>query len=260
MFNFTHAIVRAVPRSLINSFRSVPSAIINPHHARVQHGKYVGQLRQHIPNMHYLAPDNKLPDCPFVESTATVIENKAIISNMGRWPLPRRGEINEITKTFAQCQLDIYKAPIGTHLDGGDVINTKHGMLVALSARTNEDGVGFLSYVTKKPVYVIRMPGQYVLKSLATPLDEDTMVVAESTIGKNGFKFEDFEFEMVKVPDIICANVVRIADTVLMPSGFPKSEEIIRRACEKRNLKLVPLNISEFIKADGDMSCLSILF
>jgi dimethylargininase len=260
MFKFTTAIVRAIPRTFPKALRVNSATSINLHLARKQHGDYLTQLRKHIPNIHSLWPDVHLPDCPFVESTSTVIGNRAIVSNMGRWPHVRRNEIHEITQIFAKCHLDIYKAPVDSDIDGGDVINTQHGIFVGLSHRTNENGISFLSYVMKQPIYMIRVPGQHVLKSLMTRIDENTMVVDEKTVDKEKLVFEDFELELLKVPDPICANIVRIGDTVMMPAGYPKSEEVIRGFCEKKELKCVTVDISEFIKAEGDLSCLSILY
>lgn len=265
MFNFTSVIVRAVPRTFTQAFRWNLNASINLHQAKVQHGKYVAHLRRLVKNVHYLSPDMSLPSSPLVESTAVVIDNKAIINSMSQWPCGRTKEVDEVTKTLLMSNIDVYKCPKEANLDGSDVLQTKDGIIVGLSTKTNKAGCDFLKYVTKQPVFSLEMPFGYTLKSCVTLLDEKTVVVPESSLRPAkglsvNFDKSQVMFDVVVVPNIQCSNIMRIAGTVFIPAGYPKSEAILREACEKRGLKCVVLDINEFIKADGHMSAMSILF
>ncbi len=145
--------------------------------------------------------------------------------------------------------VDVVPIESGT-LDGGDVLFTGRELFVGLSSRTNEEGARALGTIFPHvPLHTIRVAGALHLKSVATALDAKTLLVAQS-LPIHGY-------ELVRVPDPICANVVTAGDAVLAQAGFPASEAIIRaRAGDKH---LVTLVMSELAKADAALTCCSVL-
>ncbi len=112
-----------------------------------------------------------------------------------------------------------------------------------------------------------------VLHGQMTALSEDTIVVADIPQGHALVNLiqntRDGPFapatrppplEFVYVPDMLCSNILRIGPHVVMQAGYPKSEAVLRPQCEKRGLTLHTLEMGEFAKADGALTCCSLLF
>jgi len=149
-------------------------------------------------------------------------------------------------------------------LDGGDVMYTGKDIFVGLTRRTNTNAIEQISkWFNNTPVHTIPCLNSLHLKCVVTPYDENTLIVAE----KEGEQFQDYikqncntSYRLVLVPDIIAANIVRIGDTIVIQDGFPKSEEILKKLAHEDNVKVISLPMSELIKADGCLTCGSILF
>lgn len=67
-----------------------------------------------------------------------------------------------------------------------------------------------------------------------------------------------FRYEVTIIFSSISYNASEIVG--ILQNGFPKSEAIIRDACRERGLTISKLHMSEFIKADGALTCCSVLF
>lgn len=236
-----------------------PLTPINLKLAIEQHDHYIATLKTLIPNVITLEGDPNHPDCNFIEDTAIVVDDIAVISHMGAEA--RRGEeipVSEVLKTLVK---HIYHLEPSATMDGGDILYTGRHLIVGLSKRTNELALNQLKEIFKDKVEVIGAPvteGLH-LKSILSLFDEDTLIVADTKAG-NALLENLPDYTFVKVPDAVSANVLRIRSTLLIQEGFPQSEKIISDLCIEKNVGLIKLNMSELIKADGALTCGSILF
>ena len=131
---------------------------------------------------------------------------------------------------------------------------------IGLSGRTNEEGgrqlAAFLGEegFSSSFIPIHDIPGILHLKSGMTFLGENTLVAIGSLAERAEFK----DYRLVRVDDdeAYAANCVRINDFVLLPSGYPK----LQADLEILGFKLILLDMSEFRKMDGGLSCLSLRF
>jgi dimethylargininase len=213
--------------------------------ARAQHRAYVDALR--VDRVIQLPASEAHPDSCFVEDTAVVVGRRAAITRMGA--PSRRGEEAATRAALVDLGVEIRAIEAPGTVDGGDVLFTGRDLFVGLSSRTNEEGARQLRAIFPEiPLHTIRVAGALHLKSIATALDPETLLVA-ADLPISGY-------ELVRVPDPICANVVVLGDTVLAQAGFPESERIIRSRTTKR---VVLLTMSELAKADAALTCCSVL-
>jgi dimethylargininase len=172
----------------------------------------------------------------------------------------RSGEILSIAKTLAEHyeRLDAVQPP-GT-IDGGDVCQIENHFLIGISERTNEAGVQQLSkYLeaagfTSSHVDIRALDGLLHLKSGISYLGENRVLVTESLSGRNELE----GLELVNVPDgeEYAANCIRVNDYLLFAAGFPK----LRNKLEHLGYNIIELDMYEFQKMDGGLSCLSLRF
>jgi dimethylargininase len=151
-------------------------------------------------------------------------------------------------------------------VDGGDVLVMGGEILIGLSARTNEAGVAVVrsTFASYGPTAVVRLPSQppcLHLKSFMSVLDERTIVLHD-VLGKSveqQLQQNARPYELIYVPDVVAANVLRVQNCIFIQDGFPVSEALLRQQAAKRELSVVALNMSELIKADGALTCCSVL-
>lgn len=151
-------------------------------------------------------------------------------------------------------------------MDGGDILYTGKHLFVGLSKRTNEEAFKMLQIIFKDRLEVIPVPvsGGLHLKSILSCFDTKTLIVAETRAGlevkKSIQALTNKDYQFVFAPDPEASNVLRVGNTLIVQEGFPRSESIFFNLCIEKRVKLVKLNMSELIKADGALTCGSILF
>lgn len=196
----------------------------------------------------------------------------AVIARIGT--ASRAGEEAPVAAALADLGCEIrYLAPPAT-LDGGDVLQLPGSrvILVGLSARTNAAGVAQLAaHLPDHSVHGVPVPAGLHLKSAVTALDGATLLFADNaagralsaaltehpalTAGAGGAPWRH-----VLVPDPVAANVLLVGEHVVMQGGCPASEALLEELCAPRGLRLHKLpRMTEFIKADGALTCCSIL-
>lgn len=251
----THGIVRR-PGDQFSDALSRAHLVPHVGKARVQHEQYCKALRSLGVELLVLEPLHGFPDCPFVEDAAVVNERCAILANPGA--PSRKGEVASIRQLLAQryradCLFAI--EPPGT-LDGGDVCRVGECYFIGLSGRTNEAGAGQLREVLERhgfAVTLIRLTALLHLKSGLAALDDHTVVVA----GELGARAEIQAYRRVVLEDddAYAANCLAVNGTVLLAAGFPR----MKRAVEALGYRSLELDVSEFRKVDGGLTCLSLL-
>ena len=237
--------------------------------AILQHEKYVNTIKSIVSTVHSLPADDTHPDCCFIEDTCIIINHIVVISRMGA--AERRGEELEV-KTFLQNQsffpqLKIHTMEAPATMDGGDVLYTGTELLVGLSSRTNEAAITQLRLVFKEvgiAVEGIPVTAGLHLKSVVSAFDEKRLIIADTIAGRAVMESIErslpHRYQFITVPDEVAANVLRLSNTLIVQAGYPESEMILRKVCEENCLTVVTLDMSELVKADGALTCCSVLF
>ena len=261
--HFTRAIVRTPSRSFAAGLTSAGEGAPDIERALEQHSRYVQALRDCGLNVTGLPPDEAYPDGTFVEDTAILTGRAAILTRPGA--PSRQGEVRSI----AQCLRDFYaerrtiEAP-GT-VDGGDICEADGHFLIGVSARTNEDGARQLAEhlrhlgYTSSVIDIRAKPALLHLKSGIAYLGAALWVV-DGAVRDELRSWDGFggAARMVVAPptEAYAANCVRVNDSVLVAAGYPQ----ISAALEQQGCRVLRLNMSEFRKMDGGLSCLSLRF
>ena len=213
-----------------------------------QHKDYVKALEEVGGHIEYLPSQENSPDATFVEDAAIILNDKALLCPMKE--LSRQTEVESIAKTLKPRIECVNMDPPAT-LDGGDVMMTPDTIFVGISKRTNINAVKALEKLTPKKVIPVVVKKGLHLKSAVTYLGNNLLVIDSSRIETSNLK----QFEWINVNHSYSANCLALGDHVLMPSGFPDVHEKIISS----GFKAVELEMSEFEKADGAITCLSII-
>ena len=264
--NFDNALVRGLSNSFEDSLKQNPPPIpIDLGLARKQHAAYIEMISKHVPNVVEIPADDAHPDCNFIEDTAIIVGDTAVISIMGA--RERRGEEIPVAKSLKKLGLkNIIPLRSPATMDGGDILFTGNHLFVGLSSRTNAEALKQLEQIFSDRIRVFGVPvteGLH-LKSVISFFDSSTLIVADSAAG-HSIRDRINEvvpgaYEIVQVPDQVSANVLRMGSTVIVQKGFERSENILKELCDRKGVSLKTLDMSELIKADGALTCGSLLF
>jgi dimethylargininase len=255
----TRAIVRGVADTLDGCIR--PPGSVDPIDiplARRQHAAYVEALSRLGLEVHSIAADDRYPDCCFVEDPAVIAGDAALVC---RSAAPaRRGEEVEVERALARFMRTERMAAPAT-MDGGDVMRVGKTLYVGLTERTNPEAALQLETIAGPAgfrVTTLRVRGVLHLKSACTPLDEDTVLVDPSKVDARAFA----GCEVVEVPreEGYAANCLSVNGTVLVSEGgFARTRDLVAAWGAHRGFEVVGLEMSEFRKAGGSLTCLSLL-
>ena len=253
---FTEAIVRIPGTNFDQGLTTVQLGVPRFELVLTQHAEYCAALRGCGLNVTTLEADLDHPDSTFVEDTAVVTARSAILTRPGA--LSREGEVTAMRPVLQRFfpALTAIEAP-GT-LDGGDICEAGEHFFLGVSQRTNEEGarqlaahlasVGFTSEV----VDVRGIQSILHLKSGVSYVGENTLVVIEEMAGM----FPGYERVVVAQEESHAANCVLVNDRVLVAAGYPRLAGELR----ERGFDPLELDMSEFQKMDGGLSCLSLRF
>lgn len=249
---FKTAIVRDISSAYPTCISSHPEKHkLSLDKAREQHSRYVQTLSELGLEIIRVEQDPTLPDCCFIEDTAVIYDGKALITRMGA--APRRGETSRI-QDILKNSLPCYRMSPPATLDGGDVIDCGSYLISGISSRTNVDGIETMKKSFQTKVKVVQDPSMVHLKSYVTYLGDNTIVCNLRFAHHPVFA----EFNQIHIPDTesYAANMINVNGTILMSTGFPKSEALIRDT----NFDVLTLDTSEFQKCEGALTCLSLRF
>ncbi|HKQ05256.1 MAG TPA: arginine deiminase-related protein [Blastocatellia bacterium] len=222
--------------------------------AAAQHHAYENALRGLGVEVVRLPAEPDLPDAVFVEDAAIVVDELAVIPLMGA--ASRRPETRSVAVALAAYRpLRHLEAP--ATLDGGDVLRVGRQLFVGLTRRTNQAGVAQLGAHLAPFGYEVQgveVTGCLHLKSACTQVGHNTLLINRDWIDAAPFA----AFDLVDVPatEPGAANALLIGETVILPSAFPRTIALL----ERRGLKVCAVDVSEFQKAEGGVTCKSIIF
>jgi dimethylargininase len=255
---FANAIVRPPADTFADGLTS--STLGPPQYAKAleQHRRYEEALKRCGLRVTSLAPAREFPDSTFVEDVAVLTRASAMLTRPGAES--RRGEVDLIREVLSKCFSTIAELVAPATLDGGDVCDADGHYFIGVSARTNEQGANQLArWLAAKghesTVVDIRpIVSLLHLKSGLAYIGDDTMVATDELSGHPAFR----RYRMVPVPseEAYAANCIRANDRVLLPEGFP----IAAAALRGLGFAVETIDVSEFEKMDGGLSCLSLRF
>lgn len=255
---FKHAIVRTPGSNFDAGLTTV--SLGRPEFAKVleQHARYCAALEECGLDLTFLEADMRYPDSTFVEDAAIVTERGAILMRPGAES--RAGEVEAIRPALQRFfpEMPAIQAP-GT-VDGGDICEAGEHFFLGLSHRTNEEGArqlaGHLAAFgyTSSTIDVRPMTSILHLKSGIAYIGDNTLVVMEEMAGNPDFS----RFELIRVSEeeSYGANCVQVNERVLVAEGFPH----LTTALRERGFDPLVLDMSEYRKMDGGLSCLSLRF
>lgn len=255
---FRNAIVRIPGSNFAEGLTTVHLGVPCYDIAIKQHSRYCEALEECGLRLTTLDADLRYPDSTFVEDTAVLTPHAAILTRPGA--PSREGEvvaIRPIICSFFPATLEI-DAP-GT-LDGGDICEAESHFFLGLSDRTNEAGVRRLAEhlaglgYTSSVIDVRGMSSILHLKSGISYIGNNTLVVIEEMAGNE--LFHKYELIRVSAAESYAANCVRVNARVLVAAGYP---QLIGELAD-RGFHPLALEMSEFQKMDGGLSCLSLRF
>jgi dimethylargininase len=253
MPQFTHAFVKPPPETYASALTmEAAPRLIDLALARQQHLAYVTKLRELGLTVTELAPDPAFPDSCFVQEVAFVCDGELIVTRPGA--PSRRGEPDAMMDALRSIGLPMKRVMDPALLDGGDVMMTEGKIYVGLSTRTNNAAVEQLQALTKRQVIGVPLPaGLHLLSSCTYLGDERVLITPECSAVK---ELEGFEQFVLAPQEVYAANVLVLGKNAVMPSGFPLAASLL----EEAGFTPHPLDMSEYEKRDGSVTCLSLLW
>jgi dimethylargininase len=198
-----------------------------------------------------LESEEKYPDSCFVEDTVVVHGNRALITRMAKEC--RRGESERVEEVLSEFKkIRSVKAP-GT-LEGGDVVHTPGALICGITKRTNQEGVTQMEQWLETSVHTIEDPNIMHIKSHVTYLSRDVIVVNSRYVDDP--VLEAHTKIILPSDESHSANTLTIGDVVIMSTRHNETSKLVREA----GFDVIQLDMSEFEKCDGALTCLSIIF
>jgi dimethylargininase len=218
--------------------------------ARTQHKKYCSVLEELGLELIVLESEPSFPDCCFVEDTAIVRGNKSFIARLGA--AERQGEETAVADVLRRYTT-MRRAEAPATIEGGDVIHLPDSLLIGVGQRTNREGFRQLSDSLEIRTESVEDPRIFHLKSDVTYLGSDTLLTTARFA-----KHEELQgFNLLHVPagEEYGANTLTVGERVLMSSRHKKTLDVVKQA----GFHPLPIDMSEFEKCDGAITCLSIV-
>jgi dimethylargininase len=252
---FKNAIVRLPSHSVINGLST--SGLGKPVYtlALEQHSQYTETLRRAGLKVKILPAEELFPDSTFIEDAALCTPHCAIITRPGAES--RRGETEGMKHILEEYYSRVEEIIFPGTLEAGDVMMVDKHFFIGVSSRTNIAGADQLIRILERyDMTVTKVPLKKILhlKSGVSCLGNNIILAAGEL--RNEKEFDRFTVIEVDDDESYAANSLWINGKVIVPEGFPKTREKI----EKGGFETITLDVSEFRKVDGGLSCLSLRF
>lgn len=231
----------------------VARAPIDPARAVRQHEDYRQALAECGADVRTLDVNRDWPDSVFIEDVAVVLDEVAVLASMGA--PSRRGEPAGAAAVLGEYR-EVRRVEPPATLEGGDVLRVGRRLLVGRSSRTNAAGISALAAIARPfgyAVTVVPVCDCLHLKTACTALDDRTLLVNPAWVDVR----ELDEFRRVPVPpgEPWAANVARVGGAVCLAAGQPRTADVVRRL----GFAVREIDLTEFAKAEGGVTCLSLL-
>ncbi len=250
---------RALTREVSPDFANAVSNFFNtklPDYegAKGSQEAYFAALRAHGSEVVTLPPIPGFPDCSFTEDTAVIIDEKAVIPNLGH---PSRNGEQDSIADFLSEEFEIAKMPKGATLDGGDVVFYDDRFLVGVSSRTNQQGAVFLADHANRAGFGVQLfdvpESTLHLTTVCSSPRPGTIVAAEGHLTESDLSFAD---ELIWIPEeeSYAANTIAYKDRIIIPDGYKKARELMLDA----GFSVTTVEMTEFREVDASLTCLSV--
>jgi dimethylargininase len=218
-----------------------------------QHGAYEDALRACGATVVQLNANRDLPDCVFVEDTAIVLDEVAVMMSMGAES--RRAEPAAIEAALREYR-EIERVELPATIDGGDVVLCGRTLFVGESPRTNTAGIAALRRIVARHGYeVIGIPVRECLhlKTACSALPDRSLLVNPDWIDTSPLGSRT----LVRVPQAEpwAGDVLVIGERIIVSDAFPQTVGLLGQRWE-----VIPVCVSEFAKAEGGVTCMSLVF
>ncbi len=249
------AIVRTPCPEMIYGLTTVQLGKPNYARALEQHARYIAALESLGVTVEVLPPDHNFPDSTFVEDTALLTPHAAVITRPGA--PSRRGETPAMEKVLANYFQQIYFIEEPGTLEAGDILQVESHFYIGISQRTNISGAEQMIRILNNLGYsasTIPLRELLHLKSGVAYLGNKYLVVAGELIHCPEF----IDFHQIKIPlaESYAAICLAVNGSILLAAGFPRTYQEVKEL----GYPIIELDMSEFRKIDGGLSCLSLRF
>jgi dimethylargininase len=248
------ALIRPVPDSINHcELTHMPRVAIDLGRAREQHAAYHQALADMGCTVQAVAAAHDMPDSVFVEDTAVVLDEIAVVARPG--VASRQAETDAVAAALRRYRR---LAAIGAAatLDGGDVIQVGREIYVGVSGRTNADGVRQLADVARPfgyRVHPVETRGCLHLKSAATCVGDDLLLVNPNWVDAS--QFGRMKAVAIDPDEPFAANVVRLGNAVLCATSARETATRLQRF----GVDVRAVDVSELAKAEGALTCCSLI-
>lgn len=221
--------------------------------ARAQHRAYVNSLKDLGCNVIELPAEPDLPDSVFVEDTAFILPEVAVITRPGADS--RKPETESVARALSSRRKLVYVREPAT-VDGGDVLVLGKTIHVGLSTRSNQEAIDQLNELLAEYGYTVlgvELHDCLHLKSAVTRVDDKTLLMNENWVDTTYFK--GFDLIPVDPSEPHAANCLPVGGSIIFPLAFPKTCAKL----EARGYEVVAVDVSELAKAEGAVTCCSLI-
>ncbi len=224
---------------------------IDPEKAILQHQDYCTALIEAGVEVIQLEPLEAFPDSTFIEDNAVILEGKAYLTTM---KAPTRKGESPLLETELKKYLPVETLAPPMFLDGGDVLTTNDAIFIGQSKRTGNEAILYFQKKLEGPVIPVEVKNALHLKTAATWLGGNRLLV--NSMGCDVTSFKDYDCIEIETEDAYATNCLVIGEKVILPAGYSRVEELLK------NIGLIPrpVAMSEFEKANGGITCLSLIF
>jgi len=219
--------------------------------ARGQHAAYVDALASCGWRPLPVEPADDCPDSVFIEDTVVICDDLAVLTRPGA--PGRRPEVDAVAETVRALGLRTERIGEPGTLDGGDVLQIGQTVYVGLGGRTNEAGIQQLARLlapTGRTVVAVPVVKVLHLKSAVTALPDGTVLAWGDLVDTAPFP------RVLEVPEESGVHVVPLdAERLLIAASAPRTAALL----ESRGYRPVTVDISEYERLEGCVTCLNVL-
>jgi dimethylargininase len=222
--------------------------------ARAQHAEYEACLARAGCRVERLAAGPDMPDSVFVEDTAVVFDEVAIVTRPGA--VSRRVETSAVAEVLRPYR-PLFQIDSPGTVDGGDVLVVGRTCFVGRSSRTNDAGIAQMRGVLAPYGYrltAIEVHGCLHLKSAVTAVGDDLLLINSAWLPSA--PFGAFDRIDVHADEPAAANALSVGGQIIYSTAFPRTRERL----ERRGLRILAVDATEVAKAEGAVTCCSVIF
>ncbi|MBA2338970.1 MAG: dimethylargininase [Pyrinomonadaceae bacterium] len=219
-----------------------------------QHAAYCRMLERCGAKVVKLTANAAFPDSCFIEDTAIVTDDLAIVTRMGA--LSRRDETAGVEKEIVKYR-NVERVALPATIEGGDCLQAGKNIYIGVSCRTNEGGVAELKRLLEPRGYrvtSVEVKKCLHLKTACTFLNDETLLANPRWVDLT--PFENLNILHVPESEPWAANAVRVNGSVCVDAGSTETFDLVSRVHDR----VEQIDVSEFRKAEGSLTCLSIIF